>query len=1670
MTLGNNTIGGRVRLDTDQFENGIAGINRSLKRIDAEFRNTSEQLRGVGSEMDQLENKTNHLNQKIEAQTQKMKHYEQALRTSQQKQQEMRQKCEQLATSMQQLEQEIQQSTQAYGKNAQETKDLQAQYNQLQQEYKQGTQSLQRLTAQVSRNDTAFNNASAALHRYRNELGDTQERMEQLGNASGRIRERMNEVGNTMQDTGSRISQGFGAAAVGVAAGVGALVVNAGQFEEANKKVQAGLGLTREESLKVSAVAKEVWREGYGEDLASVSDSLVKVKRNIKDINDDETLKQVTRDSEILAETMESDVNEVTRGAAQLMGRFGLSGQQAFDLLAQGSAKGLNYSNELFDNLSEYGPLFHEMGFSADEMFTILINGSKNGAYNLDYVNDVMKEFGIRVKDGSKSTTEAMGQMSKETQKVWQAMLEGKATSKDVFNAVLNELRTTDDQIKVNQLGVALFGVKWEDLEATTMLSLNNMETGLGNYSGAMNKMVDGYDTSAKQWKSVTRELQIALEPLGKVILDIAKQAIPELKESIKGVADWFNGLDDSTKKVYGTSLLLAPAVLGVVSALGMLSFAVGAIIANPIVATIGGVVIGLGALGFAFAEAGKKAKQAEEDSRKYGEGVSEGTKKAIEGYVNLKEKAFKTLDEIPVLTGEKAKEAVQRAHDEFGKLADEAIQAINKDRGKLQAHLDSWFSGETDSAVLRAKDKILNDQMEVFKAQEEAVIKANEKIQSLLTQYNGQIYKMTAADKSVFLTALKAIDSEVGKAASKSVDEIQKIGKAMDNFNSNTSVETIQGKVKDLGSEYKKLTNELDKARQKEIEFAKSKIADTKGQEIAIAQINKKYSDQSILITEGYKQQLQQAQEVLKSKGIEMDLTTGITKAETEKIKIQGRGFGEYVKNSEIIESTNENLFKRLQDRAAKESDLRKKSADEVKRYGEALIANSNTVYDSLFQSTREKAVQVGSDIAYALEDGTKAVNLGEKGVVKVEEFVDGIKTGKYKVQDVAVALINTMRVEMGSKPLTAEGIKVMTTFADGLKQMNVTDIATKLNLDLKKNLEIDLGPLGKMTSTQFVNGLKEGTVGIDAVFIYFQQHLSKLTATDLSQDGTKIMSTLKTGMEMGFIGVEDVLRQLGVSMDDKTKYNLQGNGEVTIASLVQGLQTGQFNIDQALEVIRQMVVQKTNVDTTQQGANISQTTADGIRQNGSQPVQAANEVKQGVEQTLGSTTDGNGGAMSTVLMRQFMAQNKPSIVGEATGIKQGVEQQLGSTTDNNGGNNSTSMMRNAIANNQGNVNGAASGVKQSVENTLGATTDGNGGASSTLIMQRLINGNRGTVVNAAAGVKSGVESTLGSATDGGGGDKAGNKFANDLGSKRGAAQGSGASVAGGGLDGLGSIVANSVGLSFAKGFAFGMDGAFSQVRAKAASLASAAFNALTATLNVNSPSKLTRDKGGMPFGEGFAVGIGKSAYMAENESHTLGTSAYKSLVNTLKSKNLAFAGVQMAQGLASGIKSQYSVVRDALQGSVTEAIDGIRSIKPEEVFSFKGDDPLTKYFNAIFEDRDWQNDWITHIPENMRDMVREIGRQMERFEGLSIYDVGNLSRWREVLSDNPNVIQYRPDNDNPNKQPYMSYTEKDLKQQRPIQIVIERMVLAELLISPLELLQGQKFETDLYNAGVRR
>ncbi|NOP83141.1 phage tail tape measure protein [Bacillus paranthracis] len=401
---------------------------------------------------------------------------------------------------------------------------------------------------------------------------------------NGQAESQLRSFQQTAEQTGSKIEQAFSKISavgdkltVGVTTPLAAVsamgIKTAIDFDNSQKKIQKGLGVTSEEAKRLNNDVKAVWKDGFGENVDEVNKSLVTTRRNMSEIDNGKELQRVTKDAMLLADTFDSDISEVTRGANQLMVGFGISSEEAMDLLASGAQNGLDFSKELFDNVSEYGPLFANMGYSADEYFNLLSNGAKNGAYNLDYVNDVMKEFQIRIKDGSKSTSDAMGQMSEGTQKVWKSFLEGKATVKDVNNVVLNELKGMDDQVAANQLGVSLYGTKWEDLEAKTMYSLNEMQGGLGKTAGAMKEMRKAQDESISvKWQKTLREAQTALEPLGKMLLDIAMDILPTVSEAVKDVTEWFNDLSPGAQKAVialGGIALVAGPTLSVLGRMG---------------------------------------------------------------------------------------------------------------------------------------------------------------------------------------------------------------------------------------------------------------------------------------------------------------------------------------------------------------------------------------------------------------------------------------------------------------------------------------------------------------------------------------------------------------------------------------------------------------------------------------------------------------------------------------------------------------------------------------------------------------------------------------------------------------------------------------------------------------------------------------------------------------------------------------------------------------------------------------------------------------------------------------------------------------------------------------------------------------------------------------------
>ncbi|MGR6007150.1 phage tail tape measure protein [Bacillus paranthracis] len=337
-------------------------------------------------------------------------------------------------------------------------------------------------------------------------------------------------------------------------------------FDGSQRQIQASLGLTAKGAENMGEVVKNVYRKGWGESLEQVNQAVVKVYQNMEDVPGDE-IQGVTEDVLALAKTFDIDLGETTRGASQLMKQYGMTGKEAMDFIATGMQGGLDVSNEFLDNLAEYTPLFKQAGFTSDQMLTILKNGTRDGAYNLDYVNDLVKEYGIRIQDGSKSTTDAMGKMSKGTQEMWKEFEAGKRPASDVFYSIIKDLKGMDNQVEATQLGVALFGTKFEDLGNQVVYSMGDTNKALGDTNGRMDELRKTQEEAfGQRFQKTLREFQIALAPIGEMLLDLGEKIMPDVKNAVKSIADAFNSLSPEAQKtiaiIGGIATVLGPVMM----------------------------------------------------------------------------------------------------------------------------------------------------------------------------------------------------------------------------------------------------------------------------------------------------------------------------------------------------------------------------------------------------------------------------------------------------------------------------------------------------------------------------------------------------------------------------------------------------------------------------------------------------------------------------------------------------------------------------------------------------------------------------------------------------------------------------------------------------------------------------------------------------------------------------------------------------------------------------------------------------------------------------------------------------------------------------------------------------------------------------------------------------
>ena len=350
-----------------------------------------------------------------------------------------------------------------------------------------------------------------------------------------------------LKDTLKKLAAGFalGAAIKKTADAVVGCVKRADELKESLNTLQTQTGATDEEMQGLGDSLKNIYADNYGESFDDIAVALAEVK-NQTNLTGTE-LERTTENALALSDTFDFEIQESTRAADMMMKQFGVTSDEAFNLIAQGAQNGLDKNGNLLDSINEYSVHFKQLGFDAEDMFNMFSNGAKAGVFDVDKLGDAVKEFGIRCKDGSNTTIEAFESLGFNADELQQKFAQGGESAQDAFQEVVTALNNCDDAVIKNTAGVNLFGTMWEDMGADAVKALTDTNGEFDKTADNLNKIKEiKYDSLGNAFEGIKRQIETGLVlPIGEKLLpklnefaNYINDNMPDIKSTVESVMD----------------------------------------------------------------------------------------------------------------------------------------------------------------------------------------------------------------------------------------------------------------------------------------------------------------------------------------------------------------------------------------------------------------------------------------------------------------------------------------------------------------------------------------------------------------------------------------------------------------------------------------------------------------------------------------------------------------------------------------------------------------------------------------------------------------------------------------------------------------------------------------------------------------------------------------------------------------------------------------------------------------------------------------------------------------------------------------------------------------------------------------------------------------------------
>jgi len=260
-----------------------------------------------------------------------------------------------------------------------------------------------------------------------------------------------------------------------------------------------------------------------------------------------------------LSDTFGVDQQELTLAANSMMKQFGMSADDAFRVLKEGYMSGANAQGDLTQQVKEYATQMKDAGGNADTLMLILSKSNKAGIFS-DKGIDVVKEFGLRIREQTKATRTAMNDaFGKDfTERIFKGINDGSITTVQALQEVSKKMNDTSIPANKLQTVVAdVFAGPGEDAGLEYLKTLTDIGDATGN-------LVDKNDPFVKQMEKMEQlNQQLAAAQL-------------EFAKSLGSGASSIDELIIKAKILFFTVFIPAVGfILKVVAAFGLLQAAI---------------------------------------------------------------------------------------------------------------------------------------------------------------------------------------------------------------------------------------------------------------------------------------------------------------------------------------------------------------------------------------------------------------------------------------------------------------------------------------------------------------------------------------------------------------------------------------------------------------------------------------------------------------------------------------------------------------------------------------------------------------------------------------------------------------------------------------------------------------------------------------------------------------------------------------------------------------------------------------------------------------------------------------------------------------------------------------------------------------------------------------